>query len=274
MQEFAPTLPGFAIALVSGLIGFVVGTLAAPISALSPTGQGVRMLDAFAVADARTDWRVGARLRRFFGPSTRSPRSTDDDWAVALVMMAVAVAAYVKYADAIVLSIECAAISLLVASTGTLITLYGRKVVASGYAVTQIIIMFALVGVGLTNGILLLDPLWGGNPLEVARSSGVSHLGPEGVSTLVFQVIAVPMVLGALIVAIIFCVASVGAAFVASGAILSPLWLVVYWASRWTTPRRIFWVTVGVSVAAFAFASGLIPHLMETLADLGSSTTH
>lgn len=104
----------------------------------------------------------------------------------------------------------------------------------------------------------------GGDPLTDAPAGGLSSVSGEGITTLVSQVIAVPLVMGTLVISITFRLASVTAAFIGSGAMWVPLWLRLYWTVRWSTPSWVFWWTIGIAVVSLGFASGGFPHLLHS----------
>jgi hypothetical protein len=258
MQNFWDTVPGFLIAIVSCLVGGIIGTAYGPLLNKNPTFVHIRMTEALAAAERATNWNVGARLRRYLGPSTavRDSESERDTYILAGLAALVALGLYTKYTELVAVVIVSAALVALVGTTWTFVTLWLRNVVDGGSVAHRLILIFILGGIGILNGTQLINPFFTPGALKEVRAHGVFGAAGSSGPAIALQLVGALATFIVLFAAIMFCLASTTSVYVFVKAPGAWLWKVLFWTGRWSTGKYLWIAAVLIGVMSLGLSSG------------------
>jgi len=260
MQSFIETIPALICAAISVILGAIVGTSVSNIGSLAPDGLGVRMPDAFAYANRLTPISTRRSVKR---ASETASDNNQTVW-VAVVLLIVALGLYVRYTDVVAGTVLLSAIIVVLSTTVTFLILSARGVVKAIGMVFKLFAILALAAAVLIGAVWLLHPLFHPGALLDIRAKGIFGSSSASFSTVLFQMIGAALSFAALISSVFFCLASVTAVYLRTGALGARLWRPLYRLSRWAASTAFFVLTLILGLGSLLLTSGWAGSLLES----------
>lgn len=265
VQSFSGSWVSTVITGLSALLGLFIGSAFGPVSGISP-GFSFDLAVAQAIADERTAWALGTRLREWLrGWQARRTPSTDENWWVKPVLilglLIWAVINYARHVEAVASGTVLAAFTLGLASAIALATLYHRGVVAGGAHARVLISGCMLLVAGIFDAIFLTYPIVGRHQLATLLGNlktGRSVLAGTSLQFVGTQLVGVILFALVIVLFIAVCVSTVTSVYIAGNVVGQPIWKVAYWLTGWSLRPAIRWVIYITSVLSLLATSGLL----------------
>ena len=276
MQDLQAAFPGLLWGLVALVPGSIVGAAWGPItrsSARVDIAGEIDMDDAVDLAASLTDWRIGERVVRpvvrAIMNAFRSNREPSENviWfqiGVGILVVCAVVQSYVAHTNFVVFILSLLALIMLVATLTTFWILARRHVVAATSPAWQLFIALAvLFVVSIANAVFLVNP-----PVEseallqvraylAANPALVSVIFTPSLGMVELQILGAGITLIGLIASISLAAALLTSVHITRGVWGQPLWLFLFWCTRFFTKRWVWWTSFSLCIAATLLTSGL-----------------